>query len=95
MESQPNQNAQDLLDSIAESGPLHEQYLKEWEDKSPQETVAAAKSAFYGIVKPELVSGDSSLSPDQVAELEAIFGACFSKVEQGSMQRGRRSSSVT
>lgn len=88
-----SETAQSILDSISEVSPTHAEYLKEWEDKTPQESVAAARKAFYGIVEPELVAGQQ-LSPEQLGELEAIFEGCFKKVEQSSMQRGRRTSSV-
>lgn len=65
---------------------------KNWQNKSPVETVAASRKVFYGVIEPCLSNGES-LDQDAIAKIEALFETTFSHIEQQSMQRSSSRSS--
>lgn len=79
----------EVLSSVQPS-PGTKELAKQWESLSPQEKARACRKVLYGVVSPAL----HEQTGDDVAEqVEALFEATFSSIEQLSMQQSRRGSS--
>lgn len=85
------QHFDEVLESAQNTSPEVTQIRQEWENKSPDECVLAAREVLYEGMTPIL---RDNLDPTQLATAHALFETVFDKTIQSTSRRsGMRSSS--